>query len=194
MNLPPPAQDRVKVDGKFLRLDTRKFHVKGITYGPFAPNSSGEMFPEREQAARDLAQIRVLGANVLRLYYAPPRWFLDQAAENELKLLVDIPWSKHLCFLDSLQSQRGARAAVRRAVAEAGGHPAILAFSVVNEIAADIARWSGPARVERFVDELVREARSIDPDALYTFTSFPPTEFLQPQEIDFHCFNVYLHE
>ena len=38
------ARDRVRVDGKFFRLGDRKFHVKGITYGPFAPNANGEMF------------------------------------------------------------------------------------------------------------------------------------------------------
>ena len=45
-----------------------------------------------------------------------------------------------------------------------------------------------------FIDELVAEAKEIDPDCLCTFTNFPPTEFLRPQSVDFVCFNVYLHE
>jgi glycosyltransferase involved in cell wall biosynthesis len=188
-----PTPDRIRIDGKFFRLGSGRFHVKGITYGPFAPNSDGEMFPSREQTARDLAQIRELGANLLRLYYVPPRWFLDLAAENHLKVLIDIPWSKHLCFLDSRSLQNEARAAVRRAATDCKGHPAIFALSVVNEIGADIVRWSGVKRVEKFIDQLVRDVKAIDPAVLCTFTSFPPSEFLQPQEIDFHCFNVYLH-
>jgi len=38
--LPPisPA-DRVQIDGKFFRLGARKFHPKGVTYGPFQPGS-----------------------------------------------------------------------------------------------------------------------------------------------------------
>src|SRR3712207_6636648 len=34
-----PVTDRVRRDGKFFRLGSEKFYVKGVTYGPFAPNS-----------------------------------------------------------------------------------------------------------------------------------------------------------
>ena len=195
--MPPPAasssSDRVAVDGKFFRLSGRKFFLKGVTYGPFAPDDSGETFGPREQAARDFVMIRELGANVLRVYYPPPPWFLDLTHEHGLKLLVDIPWPKHLCFLETDEAQDEARETVRRAVAASKGHPAIFAFSVVNEIPAEIVRWSGAQRVEAFIDELIDVARSEDPDCLYTFTNYPPTEFLRPREIDFICFNVYLH-
>ncbi len=188
------SPDRVSVDGKFFRLGGRKFHVKGITYGPFAPNAQGEMFASPEQTVRDLQQMAGLGANVLRLYHIPPRWFLDLAAERGFKFLIDIPWAKHLCFLDSPQARRAARQAVRDAVQATRGHPAVFAYSVVNEVSAEIVRWSGVARVQQFIDALVREAKQIDPGCLCTFTSFPPTEFLQAESIDFVCFNVYLHQ
>ncbi len=188
------TSQRVTVDGKFFRLGGRKFHVKGVTYGPFAPNAAGEMFASPEQTTRDFEQLQDLGANVLRLYYEPPRWFLDLALEHDLKILIDIPWPKHLCFLDSEQTQQQARQRVRQAVLAAKGHPAVFAYSVVNEISAEIVRWSGVARVEKFIDELVREAKTIDADCLCTFSSFPPTEFLGPESIDFVCFNVYLHD
>src|SRR5437870_272941 len=32
------------------------------------------------------------------------------------------------------------------------------------------------------------------PNGLWTFTNYPPTEFLRPQGVDFVCFNVYLHQ
>lgn len=189
-----PNAQRVAVDGKFFRCGARKFHVKGVTYGPFAPDAGGVLFGTRDRVHRDFEQIRELGANVLRVYYVPPPWFLDLATEHQLTLLVDIPWSKHLCFLDSVASQRAARHAVRAAVTATRGHPALFAYSVVNEISAEITRWSGVKRVEAFINELVDEARQADPDCLCTFTSFPPTEFLRPEAIDFVCFNVYLHE
>jgi hypothetical protein len=72
--------DRVKVDGKFFRVGFKKFYVKGITYGPFAPNRNGEMFASPEQTRRDFELINQLGANVLRVYYAPPGWLLDLAS------------------------------------------------------------------------------------------------------------------
>ena len=73
-------------------------------------------------------------------------------------------------------------------------HPAVFAYSVVNEISAEIVRWSGVARVQKFINALVAEAKQADPGCLCTFTSFPPTEYLQAESIDFACFNVYLHD
>jgi glycosyltransferase involved in cell wall biosynthesis len=188
-----PCSGRVAADGKFFRLGSKKFFLKGVTYGPFAPDDQGETFGTQEQAGRDFTLIRELGANVLRVYYPPPRWFLDLADEHGLKVLVDIPWPKHLCFLDSTEAQEEAREAVRRAVTDARGHPAVFAFSVVNEIPAEIVRWSGVRRVEEFIEELVEIGRSADPACLFTFTNYPPTEFLRPRGVDFACFNVYLH-
>src|SRR5262245_47755537 len=73
---------RVKVDGKFFRLSSHKFYVKGITYGPFAPNGNGEFFASPEQTGRDFKLIAELGANVIRVYYVPPKWLLDLAAQH----------------------------------------------------------------------------------------------------------------
>jgi hypothetical protein len=118
---------------------------------------------------------------------------LDLAHEHDLKLLVDIPWAKHLCFLDSNEAQEEAREIVRRTVTMDKDHPAVFAYSVVNEVPAEIVRWSGARRVQALIDELIDEARAIDPHSLYTLTNYPPTEFLRPRNIDFVCFNVYLH-
>lgn len=194
MRVTTPDSRRVRVDGKFFRLGDKKFFVKGVTYGPFAPNADGEMFPAPEQARRDCAQIQSLGANVLRVYCVPPHWLLDLLHEHGLKVLIDVPWAKHLCFLDSAPSQAEACRKVREAVSACKGHPAVFAFSVVNEISAEIVRWSGVSRVQKFINQLVDDAKAIDPHCLCTFTSFPPTEFLQVESIDFVCFNVYLHE
>jgi glycosyltransferase involved in cell wall biosynthesis len=188
------SQVRVTVDGKFFRLGERKFFLKGVSYGPFSPDSPTPHFASPARTTLDFAQIRGLQANVLRVYHVPPRWFLDLAAEFELRVLVDIPWSKHLCFLDSSRLREQACAAIRETVEACAGHPAVLAFSVANEIPPDIVRWSGARAVADFIDDLVADARRADPDCLCTFTSFPPTEFLRPQSLDFLCFNVYLHQ
>ncbi|HZL43719.1 MAG TPA: glycosyltransferase [Verrucomicrobiae bacterium] len=184
---------RVVVDGKFFRLGEHKFYVKGIAYGPLAPGAQGLFFASPEQTRADLAQIRELGANVLRVYHVPPRRFLDAAAEWNLKVLIDIPWNKHLCF-DSERRRSEARRAVRTAVQACANHPAVFAYSVANEFPPDIVRWAGTKIVARLVDDLITEARNADPGCLCTFTNFPPTEFLQPQTPDFICFNVYLHD
>jgi GT2 family glycosyltransferase len=185
---------RVSVDGKFFRRGTQKFCAKGLAYGPFAPNAQGEPFASPEQTARDFALAGETGANVLRVYHVPPRWFLDLAAEHDLLLLIDVAWDKHLCFLDSARHRAAAREAVRQALYACARHPAVFAYSLAHEIPPDIVRWSGERAVADFIDELVLEAKRIDPECLCTFANFPPTEFLRPQRLDFVCFNVYLHQ
>jgi GT2 family glycosyltransferase len=184
---------RVTVDGKFFRLGDAKFHVKGASYGPFAPNAKGLHFLSPEQTLADFKQLRQLGANVVRLYHVPPRWMLDLAEGEGLRFLVGIPWNHHLCFLDSSEQKAVAVEAVQKAVSACGRHPAVFAFCLANEIAPDVARWSGAQKVEQFLDQLVEVARRIDPECLCTFANYPPTEFLRPREMDFTSFNVYLH-
>ena len=140
MAVAAPSRPRVSVGGKFFRLGETKFYVKGVSYGPFAPASTGSRFASPEQTAKDFAQIQTLGANVIRVYHVPPKWFLDLAAERGLWALVDIPWNKHLCFLDSEHRREEARAAVRQAVLDCERHPAVIAFSDTNEIPPDIVR------------------------------------------------------
>ena len=188
------SQPRPTVSGKFFRLGAAKFYPKGVTYGPFRPGSGGQPFPERLETERDFELARRLGANVLRVYHVPPRWLLDLAQQYGLKLLIDVPWSKHLCFLDSAVFQQQARDAVRGAVQRCARHPAVFAYSVANELPPDIVRWSGAGAVEDFLDELADVAKEVDAECLCTFGNYPPTEFLSPHNFDFLCFNVYLHQ
>ena len=191
---PAHSRLRVRVEGKFFRVGEGKFYVKGVTYGPFAPNANGEFFASMEQTVRDFEQIGVLGANVLRVYYAPPKWFLDLALSHGLRVLVDVPWNKHLCFLDAEETRKEATEAVRKAAAACAGHAAVFAISVVNEIPPDIVRWSGGREIAKFIEGLVEVVKRVDPACLCTFGNYPPTEYLKPQNIDFFCFNVYLHQ
>lgn len=193
MGVAAPSTQRVCVDGKFFRLRDRKFYVKGVAYGPFAPGSTGEPFATPAQTARDFARIRDLGANVVRLYEPPPRWLLDLAAEQELRVFVDIPWNHRKVFVNSPAERQAARDLVRRTVETCAGHPAVFGYSVANEIPPDIVRWSGTRATAAFIDSLIREAKAIDPGCLCCYSNFPSTEFLQPEAADFLCFNVYLH-
>ena len=56
-----------------------------------------------------------------------------------------------------------------------------------------MVRWLGARRVTEFVEDLIRIGRTIDPDVLFSYATYPPTEYLLPQNVDFCCFNVYLH-
>lgn len=190
----PPGDHRICVDGKFFRLAGAKFHPKGVAYGPFAPGPEGAGFPAPERVEGDFRRICELGANLVRVYEPPPRWFLDLAARHGLHVFIDIPWNQQVCFLDSAALREQAREAVRKAVGSTLGHPAVFAYSVANEIPADVVRWSDATAVARFIDELIAEVKRLDPQALCTYSNFPSTEFLAPQALDFLCFNVYLHQ
>ncbi len=191
----PPANstDRVRTDGKFLRIGAEKFWVKGVTYGPFRPNSLGDPLPEPAQVEQGFRQLVGMGANTIRSYHAPPAWLLDLAAEHGMKIFVDTPFAKNRLFLDYKSVMKSGREAVRRDVKSCKRHPAVLAYIVANEIPPDVVRWLGTKKVERYLDELVDIAKQEDPDGLVTFASFPPTEYLRPQAVDFFTMNVYLH-
>ena len=62
----------VTVDGRCFRCGDAKFHVKGCTYGPFAPNAAGEPYPSQSRTRSDFRLLRELGANLVRVYHPPP--------------------------------------------------------------------------------------------------------------------------
>jgi GT2 family glycosyltransferase len=185
--------ERITVRSKFFFEGEKKFFVKGVTYGPFAPDAEGFQFGPREQAAKDLAAIRESGANLVRIYTNPPRWFLDLCLENGVRVLLSIAWMEHVEFLNDPKVRASVEKAVIEAVREHKGHHAIFGYLLGNEIPSSMVRWLGAKRVTEFVEHLVNIARREDPRALYSYASYPPTEYLLPQNVDFLTFNVYLH-
>jgi glycosyltransferase involved in cell wall biosynthesis len=193
---PSPAQGtaRTKVAGKFLERGGRQLRVQGVTYGPFGANADGHPFPDPAAAADDLRLMGEANINSIRTYHVPPDWLLSLADEHGITVLIDVPWRKHVCFLDVPEAQQEARAAVRAAAKRGQSHPCVLAYSIGNEISQDLVRWYGPGRVERFLRELMDVAKQADPNGLVTYTSYPPTEYLDVSFLDFATFNVYLHD
>ena len=184
---------RIRPAAKFFFEGDRKFFVKGVTYGPFKPGADENYLGRPEQADADLALMREAGLNVVRIYHSPPRWFLDRCAAAGMRVLVTLPWEKHIEFLRERSTRKQIVENIRAAVKTHAGHPAIFGYLVGNEISSTMARWLGTRRVIEFVEELIQIGRAIDPDALFSYATYPPTEYLLPQNADFSCFNVYLH-
>jgi glycosyltransferase involved in cell wall biosynthesis len=196
-SLPPaePANTVIRVDGKFFRVGDEKHFVKGVTYGPFAPASHGTQFPELDMVERDFALMATAGINTVRVFTVPPVWLLDVALQHGLKVLVGLPWSQHVAFLDSRPVQKSIRDAIVAGVRTCARHQAVFAYLVGNEIPPDIIRWHGARRVERFVKSLVALVRREHPGALVSYANFPSTEYFDVSDFcDFVCFNVYLHD
>lgn len=187
---------RLRVDGKFFNHSSKRILIRGVTYGPFQPATpNGPPFPSPDVVKADIRQMAGIGLNAVRNYHVPPWWLLEIVAEVPgFGVLVDIPWAKHLCFLDSRSAQREARHAIRRAVESCRDQAVVWAYSIGNEIPPDIVRWHGAARIERFLGELADVAKQADPQALITYANYPPTEYLDLSFLDFVTFNVYLHD
>src|SRR5215468_1967724 len=92
---------RPRALGKFLFLEEEKFFVKGVTYGAFPPNFDGHQFPESAQVEQDFQLMREAGINAVLTYTLPPLALLDQAQAHGLRIIVNIPWLGHICFLES---------------------------------------------------------------------------------------------
>jgi GT2 family glycosyltransferase len=188
------APGRARVEGKRLVRGGRRLRVRGVTYGPFAGNADGQPFPAPERVRADFAQMRAGGINAVRTYHVPPDWLLREAAEQGVDVLVDVPWPRHLCFLEGRRAQEEARRLVRQAAKRGAGHDCVLAYSIGNEVPPSVVRWHGARRVERFLAELRDVARQADPHGLITYANYPPTEYLDLSAFDFVTFNVYLHD
>src|SRR5919198_2625213 len=147
------AQDRRPLDmtnirpvAKFLFEDDRKFFVKGIAYGPFKPDAKGDYFGRPEQVDVDVRMMREIGLNLVRIYHPPPRWFLDCCAAAGLRVLITLPWAKHVEFLRQRAARKAIVDGVRDAVRKYAGHPAVFGYLVGNEVSSTMARWLGVRR------------------------------------------------
>jgi GT2 family glycosyltransferase len=189
----PVSTARIAADGKFLRVGDERYLVKGVTYGTFAPDAQDNQFPPSRQIAEDFGLMAELGINTVRTYTAPRRELLDEAGRQGLRVMVGLPWSQHVAFLDSRSLKRDIRHALMTKVAELGDHPAVLAFALGNEIPPGVVRWHGRVRIEHFLRDLYVAAKNASPESLFTYVNFPPTEFLDLSFFDICAFNVYLH-
>ncbi|MEH2171311.1 glycosyltransferase [Nostoc sp.] len=190
---PLAKSEVVTVRGKFFFIRDQKFFLKGVSYGPFSIGSHGESFPEKSVVEKDFAMIAEMGANCLRTYTVPPDWLLDLAAIYGLRLLIGIPWSQHIAFLDYSAVKAEIRNCIVQGVKICRNHPATFAYLVGNEIPPDIVRWHGAKPVRTFIKELMAVAKDSDPEGLVSYANYPSTEYLNIDFTDFSCFNVYLH-
>ncbi|MGV8073663.1 MAG: glycosyltransferase [Syntrophobacteraceae bacterium] len=183
---------RPHVEGKFIFVGEEKFYIRGVTYGPFHPDENGCEYHDPETVERDFQKMASYGINAVRTYTVPPRWLLDIGEKHGLRIMVGLPWEEHIAFLENKKLAQDIEDRVRAGVRSCAGHPALLCFTIGNEIPASIVRWYGARRIESYLERLYRAAKDEDPEALVTYVNFPTTEYLQLPFVDFVSFNVYL--
>ncbi len=180
------------VEGKFIRIGSEKFYIKGVTYGTFAPDKNGDLFPVPDIIERDFRMVAERGFNAVRTYTVPPVELLNIARENGLKVMIGLPWEQHLAFLDSRESIRKIIQNVTELVVKCHSHSAILCYTIGNEIPAPMVRWYGEQKIARFLKKIYRAVKKVDPHSLVTYVNYPTTEYLHLPFLDFYCYNVYL--
>jgi hypothetical protein len=187
-------QARLRVSGKFLRVGDEKVRLRGISYGPFRPNAAGAPFPEDSRLTSDLEHLWALKFDTVRLYDPPNDHLLSEAQRLGLRLIVGIPWTDHVDFLRDPALQKKIIRAVRETVTRFRDHSCVVAFLVGNEIEKTLVRWMGPQRVQQFLEQLIDVGHDCTPNQLFSYASYPSTEYLIPRNADFLAVNVYLEQ
>ena len=159
---------RPYVRGKFLFVNNEKFYVKGVTYGTFEPDDTGSQFPESAVVEKDLTMMLLNGVNCMRTYTVPPKYLLDLAQSLNIKVMVGLPWEQHITFMDKPGNRLSIISRVSKDVINCKQHPAILCYTIGNEIPANIVRWYGKERIERFLRQLYNEVKKADQGSLVT--------------------------
>lgn len=190
----PAVPARVAAGGKWLCAGGDKWLLQGVTYGPFPPGQDGRGFPDPALLEADFARIRGLGFNTVRLYEPPTRAVLRSAEAHGLRLLVGLPWTDHVDFLRDRRRRAGVEAAVLEAVGRLRDEAGVAGFLIGNEIEKTLVRWLGPPRVQRFLERLIDQARALAPACLFSYATYPSTEYLIPRNADFLAVNLYLEQ
>ena len=194
----PPTQRPItphsaaRLNGKFLSVGGEKFYARGVTYGPFRPDRTGNVYLSPETVRGDLAQMSANGINAIRTFAPPPRWLLDIAQAEGLRVMVGFQAERDYAFLDDRKIVRDIRKQAQVTVRACAGHPAVLGYTLGNEIPAHVVRWHGARSVELYLRELYAVAKNEDPEGLFSYANYPTTEYLDLSFFDLLCFNVYL--
>jgi O-antigen biosynthesis protein len=187
------GRHRPAIHGKFLVAGERKIYVRGVTYGAFRPDANGNEYHDLDIIDRDFAQMAANGFNAVRIPHTmPPRSLLDAGYRHGLWVMVGLSAEQYLGFVIDKRRDVDPYRVARDRVRQCAGHPALLAYSLGNEIPTQIARWYGHRRVERYLKQLYWTVKDEDPEGLVTYVNYPSTEYLELPFLDLVCYNVYL--
>ena len=187
------VRDRPSVRGKFLCVGGDKLWVRGATYGAFRPDQDDREYQDQDQIERDFRQMAASGFNAVRIPHTmPPRALLDIAAQHGLRVMVGLSAEQYVGYLADRDKAPDIDTIFRTRVRQLAGHPALLCYSLGNEISTSMVRWLGRRTVEQYLERLYRIVKAEDPEGLVTYVNYPSTEYLDLPFLDFVSFNVYL--
>src|SRR2546427_6504974 len=165
------------VRGKFLFVGDQKLHVRGVTYGAFAPDAAGNEYHDLATVERDFALMAANGINAVRIpHTTPPPALLDIASRYGLRVMVGLSAEQYVGYLlDRPPGGPDLEALIRNKVRSVAGHPALLCYAIGNEIPAPMARYIGGRAGERHPGRVYRVGKEENPHGLGTHVHYPPT-------------------
>jgi len=187
------ARARPEALGKFLYVGGRKLWARGATYGAFRPDEEKREYQDLDQIDRDFRQMAEAGFNAVRIPHTmPPRALLDIAATHKLRVMVGLSAEQYAGYLADPDKAPDIDSIFRLRVRNLARHPALLCYSLGNEISSSMVRWLGRRTVEDYLERLYRVVKEEDPGGLVTYVNYPSTEYLELPFLDIVSFNVYL--
>ncbi len=150
-----------EAEGRHLLVNGRRAFLRGnleclIFPKTGHPDMTGDEWTRIFETARDF------GLNHVRFHsWAPPRAAFEAADRLGIYLQVELPnWSFHMGRRPQVDAYF--RTEGERIFREYGNHPSFVMFSLGNEVEGEL----------QAMDEMVAHFRSLEPDLLFTSTSF----------------------
>ncbi|MAS96822.1 MAG: glycosyl transferase [Verrucomicrobiales bacterium] len=177
----------LRVSGKYFRVGDKTRLIRAVTFGPFPAGKFAD------GGLNQLERVRTeLGANAIRVYEIPSLDFMHECARVGLRVFITLPWTQHVDFLKERHVLADADQLLLETIRKFRGHPALAGYFVGNEIETTLVRWMGWRRVREQLERLIDLGHANDPDALFSYATYPSTEYLLPRNQDFVSFNLYL--
>jgi len=177
---------QIEVRGTALYLNGRRLVLRGVARHEFYPGEGMTMTPA--QNARDLEDIKALGANFVRLPHYPQSSDVYSTCDK-LGLLVwtEIPaWQSAAATLeDPTVWSEYAKPEITAMIRQHWNHPSVIIWSVANEIP------SSEPGVAAYIQRAIHLVHRLDPTRLATFASDRREHDLSFGSVDIIAVNEY---
>ena len=177
-------------DGAFWQ-DGEKVLVKGVGYDPARPGElPWQRTRSKELLETDFGAIRAAGFNTVRVWEPLDQAGLDAASRHGLRVIQGLWIDPEGKLADPAFREAAVKRATEAAKATAG-HPAVLAWLVMNEPRPATVLEQGLEPTRTLLREVAAAVRAADPGVPVGFASWPGLEMLDEPSLDFVAANLY---
>lgn len=177
----------IKLRNGDIYLNGNRVVLRGISRIEDHPKFGSSL--SYEEMEKDIALIKNMGANAIRLGYHPAHpYVLNLCDRYGLLVLEEIPvWSVPADILVKDRYIAFAKDYILEMIVRDRNHPSVLAWGLGNEFD------SADEKARKYVEEMVKFVRSIDKRPVY-YTSKMIKNDMCTDLVDFACVNVYIDD